>query len=60
MRAAPVSPSHRVSSSHPLLLLLLYLMSFFLFPALQLFWPDDGLWYPVRIERLDLPARTAK
>eukprot|EP00775_Hariotina_reticulata_P004224 gene4224-4473_t len=26
----------------------------------ELFWPDDGLWYPVRIERLDLSARTAK
>lgn len=26
----------------------------------ELFWPDDGLWYPVRIESLDPPTRTAK
>uniref|UniRef100_A0A383WNT0 Alfin N-terminal domain-containing protein n=1 Tax=Tetradesmus obliquus TaxID=3088 RepID=A0A383WNT0_TETOB len=26
----------------------------------ELFWPDDGLWYPVRIERLDPGSRTAK
>jgi hypothetical protein len=27
---------------------------------LQLFWPDDGLWYPVQIRHLDSDSRTAK
>eukprot|EP00879_Flechtneria_rotunda_P021551 GHRR01022714.1.p1 GENE.GHRR01022714.1~~GHRR01022714.1.p1 ORF type:complete len:163 (+),score=44.22 GHRR01022714.1:424-912(+) len=26
----------------------------------ELFWPDDGLWYPVRIEQLDSGSRKAK
>lgn len=26
----------------------------------ELFWPDDGLWYPVRIESIDALTRSAK
>ena len=27
---------------------------------LQLFWPDDNMWYLVRVEKVDLKSRTAQ